>query len=36
MKHGLFVAQTSYVEILTMPATKIEEFLKTVAEVPAE
>ncbi|MBI2962604.1 MAG: GYD domain-containing protein [Deltaproteobacteria bacterium] len=34
MKHGLFVAQTGYVEIATMPATPIQEFLKTVAEVP--
>jgi hypothetical protein len=34
MKHGLFVAQTGYVEIVTMPATRIEDFMKTVAEVP--
>ena len=36
MKHGLFVAQTGYVEILTMPATKVEQFLKTVAELPQD
>lgn len=34
MKHGLFAAQTGFVEILTMPATPIEQFLKTLAEVP--
>jgi len=34
MKHGLFVAQTGFVEIVTMPATRIEEFMKTVVEVP--
>ncbi|MEA2624902.1 MAG: hypothetical protein QOD06_947 [Candidatus Binatota bacterium] len=34
MKHGLFVAQTGFVEIVTMPATPIQDFMKTVAEVP--
>lgn len=34
MKHALFVAQTGYVEILTMPATPIADFIKTVGEVP--
>ena len=34
MKHGLFVAQSGYVEIVTMPATPIQDFMKTVAEVP--
>src|ERR1051326_2475239 len=34
MKHGLFVAQTGYVDIVTMPATPIQDFMKTVAEVP--
>ena len=34
MKHGLFVAQTGYVDIVTMPATRIEDFMNTVAEVP--
>jgi uncharacterized protein with GYD domain len=36
MKHGLFVAQTGYVEIVTMPATPIQDFLKTVIEVPKQ
>jgi len=34
MKHGLFVAQSGYVDIVTMPATPIQDFMKTVAEVP--
>lgn len=34
MKHGLFVAQTGYVELTTMPATPMADFLKTVAEAP--
>jgi uncharacterized protein with GYD domain len=34
MKHGLFVSQTGYVQILTMPATPIADFMKSVAEVP--
>ena len=34
MKHGLFIVQTGYVEIVTMPATPIQDFMKTVAEVP--
>lgn len=34
MKHGLFVSQTGFVEIVTMPATPIADFMKTVAEVP--
>ena len=34
MKHGLFVAQSGYVDIITMPATPIQDFMKTVAEVP--
>jgi len=34
MKHGLFIAQTGNVEIVTMPATPIQDFMKTVAEVP--
>jgi uncharacterized protein with GYD domain len=34
MKHGLFVAQTGYVEILTMPATPLQYFMKIVGEVP--
>lgn len=34
MKHGLFVTQTGFVEIVTMPATPIQDFMKTVAEVP--
>ena len=34
MKHGLFVTQTGLVEIVTMPATRIEDFMKTLAEVP--
>jgi uncharacterized protein with GYD domain len=34
MKHGLFVSQTGYVQILTMPATPIADFVKAVAEVP--
>jgi uncharacterized protein with GYD domain len=34
MKHGVFVTQTGYVDIVTMPATPIGDFMKTVAEVP--
>ncbi len=34
MKHGLFVSQTGFVEFVTMPATPIADFMKTVAEVP--
>ena len=34
MKHGLFIAQTGYVELTTMPATPMQDFLKTVTEVP--
>jgi len=34
MKHGLFVAQTGYVEIMTMPATPMADFLKTIGAVP--
>ena len=34
MKHGLFAAQTGFVEIMTMPATPMADFMKTVAEVP--
>ena len=34
MRHGLFVAQTGYVELTTMPATPMAEFLKSVGEVP--
>jgi hypothetical protein len=34
MKHGLFVAQSGYVDIVTMPATPMQDFMKTVAEVP--
>jgi uncharacterized protein with GYD domain len=34
MKHGLFVSQSGFVQILTMPATPIADFMKTVAEVP--
>ena len=34
MKHGLFVAQTGYVEIVTMPATPMADFLKSVGETP--
>jgi uncharacterized protein with GYD domain len=34
MKHGLFAAQSGFVEILTMPATPMQDFMKTVAEVP--
>ncbi len=34
MKHGLFIAQSGYVELVTMPATPIQDFMKTVAEVP--
>lgn len=34
LKHGVFAAQTGFVEILTMPAMPIEEFVKTLAEVP--
>jgi uncharacterized protein with GYD domain len=34
MKHGLFVVQSGFVEIVTMPATRIEDFMKAVAEVP--
>jgi uncharacterized protein with GYD domain len=34
MKHGLFVAQTGFVEIVTMPAMPIQDFIKTIAEVP--
>lgn len=34
MKHGLFVSQTGFVQILTMPATPIADFMKAVADVP--
>jgi len=34
MKHGLFAVQTGFVEIVTMPATPMADFLKTVGEVP--
>ena len=34
MKHGLFVAQTGYVELTTMPATPMADFLKSAAETP--
>jgi uncharacterized protein with GYD domain len=34
MKHGLFVSQTGFVQILTMPATPITEFMRSVADVP--
>jgi hypothetical protein len=34
MKHGLFVSQTGFVQILTMAATPIADFLKSLADVP--
>ena len=34
MKHGLFVSQTGLVEILTMSATPIQDFMKVIGEVP--
>ena len=34
MKHGLFVSQTGFVQILTMPATPIADFMNSVADVP--
>jgi uncharacterized protein with GYD domain len=34
MKHGLFVSQTGFVQILTMPATPIVDFMKSLADVP--
>jgi uncharacterized protein with GYD domain len=34
MKHGLFVSQTGFVQILTMPATPVADFMKSVADVP--
>ena len=34
MKHGLFVSQTGYVELTTMAATPMIDFLKCVGEVP--
>lgn len=34
MKHAVFVARTGYVDILTMPATPIQEFIRSLNDVP--
>ncbi len=34
LKHGIYATQTGFVEILTMPATPAENFLKLIGEVP--
>jgi uncharacterized protein with GYD domain len=34
LKHGIYATQSGFVEILTMPATPIEDFLRLVHEVP--
>ena len=34
LKHGVFAKQTGFIDILTMPATPVETFLKLAREVP--